>query len=237
MGSNSFRLVVFQYEPDSWWTLADEIREPTRVSAGMGDEGVLKSKPMDRAVHTAAVFSSFLEASGVERVDAVATSAIRDAANRDEWALEHQRMHLATARGVGGLPRRRHRLERHLAELPASASPRTQTSRPSQHLRFGPEPPHQLDDRVGAPPTNRGPERSGGGAIASTVTRASSSLAGSVSSGFFLAAMIPLSVARRGRYGSVDRQHRRERHALLSLLPHRDAQSRGRPRCRAARSP
>ncbi len=84
MGSNSFRLVVFQYEPDSWWTLADEIREPTRVSAGMGDEGVLKSKPMDRAVHTAAVFSSFLEASGVERVDAVATSAIRDAANRDE---------------------------------------------------------------------------------------------------------------------------------------------------------
>jgi len=84
MGSNSFRLVVFQYEPDSWWSLADEIREPTRVSAGMGDEGALRAKPMDRAVHTAAVFSSFLEASGVERVDAVATSAIRDAANRDD---------------------------------------------------------------------------------------------------------------------------------------------------------
>ena len=39
---------------------------------------------MDRAVHTAAVFASFLEAQGVEHVDAVATSAIRDAANRDE---------------------------------------------------------------------------------------------------------------------------------------------------------
>jgi len=92
MGSNSFRLVVFQYEPGSWWSLADEIREPTRVSAGMGDEGVLKAKPMDRAVHTAAVFSSFLEASGVDRVDAVATSAIRDAANRDELleAIEQQ---------------------------------------------------------------------------------------------------------------------------------------------------
>ena len=84
MGSNSFRLVVFEYEPDSWWSLADEIREATRVSAGMGDEGVLKAEPMDRALHTASVFSSFLEASGVERVDAVATSAIRDAANRDE---------------------------------------------------------------------------------------------------------------------------------------------------------
>ena len=84
MGSNSFRLVVFQYVPGSWWTLADEIREPTRVSAGMGEEGVLKPEPMDRALHTSAVFSSFLRASGVERVHPIATSAIRDAANRDD---------------------------------------------------------------------------------------------------------------------------------------------------------
>ena len=84
MGSNSFRLVVFQYEPGSWWSLADEIREATRVSAGMGDEGILKHEPMDRALHTAAVFSSFLRASGVERVHPIATSAIRDAANRDD---------------------------------------------------------------------------------------------------------------------------------------------------------
>ena len=88
MGSNSFRLVVFQYEPGSWWSLADEIREATRVSAGMGQEGVLKPGPMDRAIHTAAVFASFLEASGVTRVDPVATSAIRDAANRDDLLRE-----------------------------------------------------------------------------------------------------------------------------------------------------
>ncbi len=84
MGSNSFRLVVFQYEVGSWWSLADEIREATRVSAGMGETGALQAEPIDRALHTAAVFSSFLRASGVERVDAVATSAIRDAVNRDE---------------------------------------------------------------------------------------------------------------------------------------------------------
>ncbi len=84
MGSNSFRLVVFKYEPGSWWTLVDEIREATRVSAGMGDEGVLQPEPIERALRTAAVYSSFLEASGVERVEAVATSAIRDAANRDD---------------------------------------------------------------------------------------------------------------------------------------------------------
>lgn len=84
MGSNSFRLVVFQYEPGSWWSLADEIREPVRISAGMGDEGVLQPEPVERALTTAAVFSSFLAAARVENVDAVATSAIRDARNRDE---------------------------------------------------------------------------------------------------------------------------------------------------------
>jgi exopolyphosphatase/guanosine-5'-triphosphate,3'-diphosphate pyrophosphatase len=84
MGSNSFRLVVFQYEPGGWWSLADEIREPVRVSAGMGEESLLQAEPMERAVTTAAVFASYLEASGVEHVDAVATSAIRDARNRDE---------------------------------------------------------------------------------------------------------------------------------------------------------
>jgi exopolyphosphatase / guanosine-5'-triphosphate,3'-diphosphate pyrophosphatase len=84
MGSNSFRLVVFQHEPGGWWSLADEIREPVRISAGMGDEGVLAAAPIERAVATASVFASFLEASGVERVDVVATSAIRDARNRDE---------------------------------------------------------------------------------------------------------------------------------------------------------
>ena len=84
MGSNSFRLVVFEFDRNGWWSLVDEIREPTRVSAGMGDSGALQLEPMNRALRTASVFANFLEASGVDHVDAVATSAIRDAANRDE---------------------------------------------------------------------------------------------------------------------------------------------------------
>jgi exopolyphosphatase / guanosine-5'-triphosphate,3'-diphosphate pyrophosphatase len=85
MGSNSWRLVVYGYEPGtSWWSLADEIREAVRVGEGMGDENELQPAPMDRAVHTAAVYASFCRASGVEDVHAVATSAIRDARNREE---------------------------------------------------------------------------------------------------------------------------------------------------------
>jgi exopolyphosphatase / guanosine-5'-triphosphate,3'-diphosphate pyrophosphatase len=84
MGSNSFRLVLFQYEPGSWWSVADEIREATRLGAGMGEEGVLQPEAMDRALRTASVFDSFLRATGVSRVETVATSAIRDASNREE---------------------------------------------------------------------------------------------------------------------------------------------------------
>jgi exopolyphosphatase / guanosine-5'-triphosphate,3'-diphosphate pyrophosphatase len=84
MGSNSWRLVVYGFEKGSWWALIDEIREAVRVSEGLGPDGDLQPGPMDRALHTAAVFAAFCQASGIEEVDAVATSAIREAPNRDE---------------------------------------------------------------------------------------------------------------------------------------------------------
>ncbi len=84
MGSNSFRLVVYGYEEGSWWALTDEIREAVRVSEGLGRDGELQDEPMDRALHTAAVYAAFCEASGIDEVDAVATSAIREAPNRDD---------------------------------------------------------------------------------------------------------------------------------------------------------
>src|SRR5919106_2564144 len=85
MGSNSWRLVVFGYEPDTpWWSLVDEIREAVRVGAGMGEEGALRPDRIDRALHTAAVFASFCRASGIDQVEAVATSALRDATNAGE---------------------------------------------------------------------------------------------------------------------------------------------------------
>src|SRR5919108_3320485 len=89
MGSNSWRLVVYGYEPGTpWWSLVDEIREAVRVGAGMGEERVLRPERIDRAVHTAAVFDAFCRASGIDRIDAVATSAIRDARNGDELLEE-----------------------------------------------------------------------------------------------------------------------------------------------------
>jgi exopolyphosphatase/guanosine-5'-triphosphate,3'-diphosphate pyrophosphatase len=84
MGSNSFRLVVYGYEPGAWWQHVDEIREPVRVGQGMGDDGTLKAEPMERAVRTAKVFGAFCKATGIEEVTTVATSAIRSARNGEE---------------------------------------------------------------------------------------------------------------------------------------------------------
>jgi exopolyphosphatase / guanosine-5'-triphosphate,3'-diphosphate pyrophosphatase len=85
MGSNSWRLVVFGYERGTaWWSLVDEIREAVRIGAGLGEDGLLRPERIERALHTAAVFDAFCRASGIDRVEAVATSAIRAARNGDE---------------------------------------------------------------------------------------------------------------------------------------------------------
>ncbi len=83
MGSNSWRLVVFGYEPGTpWWSLVDEIREAVRIGAGLSERNnALLPERIELALHTAAVFSAFCRARGIDRIETVATSAIRDADN------------------------------------------------------------------------------------------------------------------------------------------------------------
>src|SRR3954471_1160099 len=92
MGSNSFRLVVYGWEPGRYWQHVDEIREAVRVSAGMSATGAIKASRVKRAVQTAVVFASFCQHSGIDDVRAVATSAIRDATNRADL-LDQMREH------------------------------------------------------------------------------------------------------------------------------------------------
>ncbi len=83
MGSNTFRLVVFRYRPAGPFQLVDEIRDAVRLSGGAGPEG-LHPEALERAAHTTRLYAAFCAASEVDTVAAVATSAVRDAANRDE---------------------------------------------------------------------------------------------------------------------------------------------------------
>jgi exopolyphosphatase / guanosine-5'-triphosphate,3'-diphosphate pyrophosphatase len=107
MGSNSWRLVVFGYEPDTpWWSLVDEIREAVRIGAGMGEQSgngrLLRADRVELALHTAAVFSAFCRATGVDQVEALATSAIRDADNGEELLDEIERTTGLHARVISG---------------------------------------------------------------------------------------------------------------------------------------
>ena len=103
LGSNSFRLVVFESHsgqsergrlwwrsPDeseaplgAWWKRTDEIYEPVRILAGAGQDGTLSEESIDRALRTIDIFAHFCAASelGPGEQVAVATSAIRDAPN------------------------------------------------------------------------------------------------------------------------------------------------------------
>jgi exopolyphosphatase/guanosine-5'-triphosphate,3'-diphosphate pyrophosphatase len=80
MGSNTFRLVVFRYRPGGSFQLVDEIRDVVRLSGGAGPDG-LRDEAIERAAHTVRLYAAFCEATGVDDVAPVATSAVRDAAN------------------------------------------------------------------------------------------------------------------------------------------------------------
>jgi exopolyphosphatase/guanosine-5'-triphosphate,3'-diphosphate pyrophosphatase len=81
MGSNTFRLVVFSHRAGGAFQLVDEIRDAVRLSGGAGPEG-LRPEAIERAAHTARLYAAFCGAAEIDAVEAVATSAVRDAANR-----------------------------------------------------------------------------------------------------------------------------------------------------------
>ena len=86
LGSNSFRLVVFTAGP-GWWERTDEIYENVRIGEGMVSTGELGDEPMGRAFATIDVFTHFCAATGIapQDIDAVATSAIREASNGEAF--------------------------------------------------------------------------------------------------------------------------------------------------------
>jgi exopolyphosphatase/guanosine-5'-triphosphate,3'-diphosphate pyrophosphatase len=97
LGSNSWRLVVYMFVAGDWWKLTDEIFETVRIGAGLAETGRLGNEAMGRGLETLAVFERFCVAHGLgaEDVHAVATSAIRDAANGERF--------LKAARAASGL--------------------------------------------------------------------------------------------------------------------------------------
>lgn len=96
LGSNSFRMVVFR-ERDGSWERERELARAVRLGEGLASSGRLADRAMGRGLQALEEFARACQAAGLSdgQVDAVATSAVRDADNGASF--------LAAARSRTGL--------------------------------------------------------------------------------------------------------------------------------------
>ncbi len=85
VGSNSFRLIVMTYVPGYHFQITDEVRESVRLVQGISETGNLRAGPMDHAVETMQLYAAFCKSSDITDIVAVATSAVREAKNREAF--------------------------------------------------------------------------------------------------------------------------------------------------------
>lgn len=83
LGSNTARLVVYDFEPRRGYWRVDEIREQTRLGQGLALTGALNEEGMDRALAALRLYRAYAEATGLDNIRVLATSAARDASNAD----------------------------------------------------------------------------------------------------------------------------------------------------------
>ena len=84
LGTNSFHLVVARVEPDGHFDVLDREKEVVRLGSGAGVMRNLTPAAIERGIETLGRFRRIADGFGAT-IDAVATSALREALNRDEF--------------------------------------------------------------------------------------------------------------------------------------------------------
>jgi len=90
LGSNTARLVVMSFINGYAYRLEDEVREVVRLRQGMTRRG-LSDAAISRALFTLRLFKRFCDGSGVDKIIASATSAVREAPNGADFVEEVER--------------------------------------------------------------------------------------------------------------------------------------------------
>lgn len=85
VGSNSIHMVVAQVEADGRFRVLDRAKDMVRLGRRTLSDGRLSAQAMAAGVRTLAAFRTLAERQGVTRITAVATSAVREAANGGEF--------------------------------------------------------------------------------------------------------------------------------------------------------
>lgn len=81
VGSNSIRLSVAEYDATRGLRIIDEVKDQPRLASGIAATGSLDAEAIDRAMATLRRMKEVIDRRGVKRIRAVATSAVREAAN------------------------------------------------------------------------------------------------------------------------------------------------------------
>ncbi|HLF22707.1 MAG TPA: Ppx/GppA phosphatase family protein, partial [Burkholderiales bacterium] len=85
IGSNSIRQVVADVSADGAIRVVDEMKSAPRLGAGLATNGELHPAAMERAVEALTRMSTLARQLGASRIDAVATSAVREARNARDF--------------------------------------------------------------------------------------------------------------------------------------------------------
>ena len=90
LGSNSARLVIVNLFADGYFMVVDELKESVRLGQDMERDGFLKPQRVAETIKTLKMFRKLCDTSGVTRIIAVATAAVRRAKNQRSFLDEIQ---------------------------------------------------------------------------------------------------------------------------------------------------
>jgi len=93
IGTNSIRLVVAEVQPDGTYRVLDEDREMTRLGRGLYRDGRLGDAPMQQSLQALGRMKAIADGFGVAELRAIATAAVREAANGRDFVSEAWRRH------------------------------------------------------------------------------------------------------------------------------------------------
>jgi exopolyphosphatase / guanosine-5'-triphosphate,3'-diphosphate pyrophosphatase len=92
IGSNSIRQILADVSPDGHIQVVDEMKAALRLGSGLATQGALEDGAIARALDALNRMTMLARRLRVDRVDVVATSAVREASNGDAFVTEVKRI-------------------------------------------------------------------------------------------------------------------------------------------------
>ena len=102
IGTNSIHMVLAEVEPDFSYKILDRFKDMTRLGDGVFKTGRLSETAMVRGLEVIRSLTTLARNKGYERIEAVATSAVREAKNGGEFLEAVMRQTDLTVRVVTG---------------------------------------------------------------------------------------------------------------------------------------